>query len=240
MRTQHTHSTNAYKLGRLIGPGHQVGRGVKTNKKGYWFIQIHNTSFVKLKFEDEINDKLRRKRTWEKRIIELNGPNYMRLAPKVFDADGRELPGTGGYKYFGAARSLPMVQRLFQKKKKGEARRSRNQILNGLRANYFLSDSGGGGSNNGAILRAESSAEASLRARYEAERATAGEGGDSLETSGRDAFDVVARAVRESVNVTLADICREEVETVTGGGEVDGAGGDDMEAMRRQLLARLG
>ena len=195
---------------------------------------------------DEINDKLRRKRTWEKRIIELNGPNYMRLAPKVFDADGRELPGTGGYKYFGAARSLPIVQRLFQKKKKGEARRSRNQILNGLRANYFLSDSGGGGSNNGAILRAESSAEASLRARYEAERSTAGEGGeggeggDSMETSGRDAFDVVARAVRESVNVTLADICREEVETVTGGGEVDGAGGDDMEAMRRQLLARLG
>ena len=31
---------------------------IETNKKEYWFIQIHNTSFVKLKFEDDINDNL--------------------------------------------------------------------------------------------------------------------------------------------------------------------------------------
>lgn len=32
---------------------------------------------------------------------ELGGPDYNRMEPKQYDADGRELPGTGGYKYFG-------------------------------------------------------------------------------------------------------------------------------------------
>jgi pre-mRNA-splicing factor ISY1 len=177
---------------------------------------------------DEINEKLRRKRKWEKRIIELGGPNYIRLAPKVFDGDGRELPGDGGYKYFGAARTLPMVQRLFEKKKRGAARRSKNQILNGIRSDYFSLDTSG--EDNGAILRAEGAVEASLLARHEANIKNR----RNDYTSGNP-FDPVALAVRESKTITLADICREEVEPTK---VVDD--GNDLETMRKQLLARLG
>jgi pre-mRNA-splicing factor ISY1 len=182
---------------------------------------------------DEINDKLRRKRTWEKRIIELGGPNYMRLAPKVFDGDGRELPGDGGYKYFGAARSLPVVQKLFAKKKKGAARRSKNQILSGISSDYFSLD--GGSEDNGAILRAESAAEASLRARHDA--SVRQKHGSS---SNGGAFNAVENAVRDSKNVTLADICKEEQRNQKASSSGSGGGGEDLEAMRKQLLARLG
>ena len=191
---------------------------------------------------DEINDKLRRKRTWEKRIIELNGPNYIRLAPKVFDADGRELPGDGGYKYFGAARNLAIVQKLFKKKSKGIARRSKNQILNGISSDYFSLDTGG--EDNGAILRAESAAEASLLARHEAhvrqQQSGNGSNGSSSSSSSssisaQQAFGTVEQAVRDSKNVTLADITKEETASDGSSG-----GGEDLEAMRKQLLARLG
>ena len=185
---------------------------------------------------DEINEKLRRKRTWEKRIIELGGPNYIRLAPKVFDADGRELPGDGGYKYFGAARTLPMVQKLFEKKKKGSARRTKNQILNGIRADYFSLDTSG--EDNGAVLRAEGAVEASMRARHEA-NIISSSGSRSNNLSGH-AFDAVAQAVRESKDITLADICREEVEVVEAIDEGSSGSGGDLEEMRKRLLARLG
>lgn len=68
---------------------------------------------------DEINKLIREKGHWEKRIVELGGPNYAKSAPKVTDAEGNELQGaTGkgqGYKYFGAARLLPGVKELFEK-----------------------------------------------------------------------------------------------------------------------------
>ncbi|KRW99043.1 hypothetical protein PPERSA_11644 [Pseudocohnilembus persalinus] len=62
---------------------------------------------------DEINQLLKEKKMWEERIIELGGPDYR----QVFNADldGSELPGFGGYKYFGAAKDLPGVRELFQK-----------------------------------------------------------------------------------------------------------------------------
>ena len=68
---------------------------------------------------DDINNMLRSKRRWKSESLSLGGPTIWRLAPKVYDADGRELPGDGGYKYFGAARNLPIVQRLFKKRKRG-------------------------------------------------------------------------------------------------------------------------
>ena len=46
---------------------------------------------------DEINKLLREKRHWENQIIALGGANYRRNVA-MLDDDGREVPGTKGYK----------------------------------------------------------------------------------------------------------------------------------------------
>lgn len=52
---------------------------------------------------DEINKLIREKGHWEKRIVELGGPDYAKSAPKVQDSQGFEIQGaTGkgsGYRY---------------------------------------------------------------------------------------------------------------------------------------------
>jgi hypothetical protein len=47
---------------------------------------------------DEINRLMREKRHWENQIIALGGANYRRNVA-MLDDDGREVPGTKGYKY---------------------------------------------------------------------------------------------------------------------------------------------
>lgn len=47
---------------------------------------------------DEINKLLREKFHWENQIIALGGANYKRAAGKMTDADGKEVPGSRGYK----------------------------------------------------------------------------------------------------------------------------------------------
>lgn len=69
---------------------------------------------------DEINRLMKEKWSWERRIRELGGPNYMRgggAGPgTVFDDLGREVPGGGrGYRYFGRARELPGVKEMFER-----------------------------------------------------------------------------------------------------------------------------
>ncbi|KAG5529181.1 hypothetical protein RHGRI_029760 [Rhododendron griersonianum] len=62
---------------------------------------------------DEINKLIREKVHWERRIIELGGPNYTKQSAKMTDLDGNivDVPnpsGRGpGYRYFGAAKKLP-------------------------------------------------------------------------------------------------------------------------------------
>lgn len=172
---------------------------------------------------DSINDMLRNKRRWEKRIIELGGPNYIRLAPKVFDADGRELPGDGGYKYFGAARNLPIVQRLFRKRKRGESRRSKAEIMKKIKPNYFSL----GGREDDALLRSEAACEASATARREA--------GLELGAQGDGGFEKVIAAVESAKNILLSDVtASHETEPLR---EPDPEA--DLEAMRASLLAKL-
>lgn len=62
---------------------------------------------------DEINNLLKEKLLWEDRIRELGGPDYRTMQPKMLDNDGVELPGSDGYRYFGAAKNLPKVRELF-------------------------------------------------------------------------------------------------------------------------------
>src|ERR1700712_263979 len=61
---------------------------------------------------DEINKLMREKHMWEVQLRNLGGPNYMRFGPKMYDEDGREVPGSRGYKYFGRAKELPGVKEL--------------------------------------------------------------------------------------------------------------------------------
>ena len=46
---------------------------------------------------DDINKLLREKRHWENQIVTLGGANYRRNVPMI-DEDGKEVPGTKGYK----------------------------------------------------------------------------------------------------------------------------------------------
>ncbi|SCV72429.1 BQ2448_3966 [Microbotryum intermedium] len=64
---------------------------------------------------DEINKLLREKHHWENQIVALGGANYKRvgLAGRMKDADGKDVPGTRGYKYFGRAKDLPGVRDMF-------------------------------------------------------------------------------------------------------------------------------
>ncbi|KAF9781195.1 pre-mRNA-splicing factor ISY1 [Thelephora terrestris] len=78
---------------------------------------------------DDINKLLREKRHWENQIVSLGGANYRRNVPMI-DEDGKEVPGTKGYKYFGRAKELPGVKELFASKKKDEEEEN-------LAANYY-------------------------------------------------------------------------------------------------------
>lgn len=64
---------------------------------------------------DEINKLMKEKWMWEMQIRNMGGPNYMRGGGRVYDDEGREIPGGGkGYKYFGRARELPGVKEMFE------------------------------------------------------------------------------------------------------------------------------
>jgi len=77
---------------------------------------------------DEINKLLREKRHWENQIVALGGANYRRNVA-MLDDDGKEVPGTKGYKYFGRAKELPGVKELFQSRAKEEEEESQAQAF---------------------------------------------------------------------------------------------------------------
>jgi pre-mRNA-splicing factor ISY1 len=64
---------------------------------------------------DEINNLLREKRHFETQIVNLGGANYKRGNASMLDDEGKEVPGTRGYKYFGRAKELPGVKEMFSK-----------------------------------------------------------------------------------------------------------------------------
>ncbi|KAJ1653857.1 NineTeen Complex (NTC) component [Dispira simplex] len=80
--------------------------------------KIHDASLTEYQvrdLNDDINKSLREKRHWEERIVELGGPDYQSIGPKMLDHQGKEIPGNRGYKYFGRAKDLPGVRELLER-----------------------------------------------------------------------------------------------------------------------------
>lgn len=114
---------------------------------------------------DEINKLIREKFHWERRIVELGGPNYAKHAPKMTDLEGNivDVPnpsGRGpGYRYFGAAKKLPGVRELFQKPPELKKRRSRYDIYKRIDASYY----GYRDDEDGILEKVEAPAEVEMR-----------------------------------------------------------------------------
>ena len=75
---------------------------------------------------------------WEIRIKELGGNNYRAIKnAKMFDAQGREIPGFGGYRYFGAAKDLPGVKEIYKREIPIAPVRTSAQIRRCIDEGYF-------------------------------------------------------------------------------------------------------
>lgn len=87
---------------------------------------------------DEINKKLREKHHWNKRIVQLGGPNFTQIERKQQLEHGEEnLRLQSGYRYFGAAKELPGVKELFQKERAKAMKRKRTDIYKHITPDYF-------------------------------------------------------------------------------------------------------
>jgi len=137
---------------------------------------------------DEINKLIREKGHWEARILALGGPDYAKNAPPI----GGEAAGGGGgagsgpatgkgagYRYFGAAKSLPGVKELFDRPPPRPQRVTRAALLARVNADYY----GFRDEEDGVLVAAEAAAEAGVQAAAEAawDAARAAEGGGGAE-----------------------------------------------------------
>ena len=170
-------------------------------------MEIQNSSLEEARIrelDDEINKIMRVKHAWEKQILKLGGPNYIKAAAKTSDRGEPPQPhpfpncfataaaddslyffflssrtaGGAEYKYFGAARNLPGVKELFNKPKMGakKPRRTKQDLLRAIDADYF----GYRDEDDGVLVAAEAAAEEALSAHLLAEfekRVAAGGGG---------------------------------------------------------------
>ncbi|KAF9079416.1 NineTeen Complex (NTC) component [Mortierella sp. AD031] len=86
---------------------------------------------------DEINKLMREKYRWEQQIVDLGGVDYRITGPKTLDAQGKEVPGARGYKYFGRAKELPGVKELFQPKPLTLKEKTRAELHRNVDADYY-------------------------------------------------------------------------------------------------------
>eukprot|EP00611_Tribonema_gayanum_P024204 TRINITY_DN5289_c0_g1_i1.p1 TRINITY_DN5289_c0_g1~~TRINITY_DN5289_c0_g1_i1.p1 ORF type:complete len:280 (-),score=102.63 TRINITY_DN5289_c0_g1_i1:69-908(-) len=157
---------------------------------------------------DVINKLLRERGHWEQRILELGGPDYGKSAAKAFDADGRELPGGGGYKYFGAARELPGVRELFQKSEAEAPRRTRGDMYKNITPDYY----GYRDEEDGVLVVKEAVAEkaqvAQSVAQWQAEREARIARGERLEETAADAAAEEYEDVLGQVEASMAQAAK--------------------------------
>jgi len=129
---------------------------------------IQNASLGEFKIRelnDQINKRLREKRHWETQIKKLGGPDYDLQGHRVTDHDGRRALGTEGYLYFGAAKDLPGVRELFERREAEAPRQKRADLAKLADAEYY----GFRDEDDERLLRLEAAAERCARAEAAAE-----------------------------------------------------------------------
>ena len=120
---------------------------------------------------DQINKLFREKWHWNRRIKELGGPdyNYLERKQQMEEGDiqgGLGLKGSGGYRYFGAAKELPGVKELFARHAAKISKRKRGDIYKYITPDYYgLRDE-----EDGVILELEEEYAKKRQAKYQKAR----------------------------------------------------------------------
>jgi len=171
---------------------------------GRKIMEIQNESLGEQRLRDlndNINKLLREKAHWERRIIELGGPNYRKyeriaddaLVAEQFPVQGNEQKGYI-YKYFGAAKNLPGVKQSESKEPQTKKLRS---DYKGIDAEYF------GYEDDSDLIEMEAKLEkeavAKSVAAWEKEQITKGQ----IETPGNT--DSLVIPTRQQMEVLLVD-----------------------------------
>lgn len=98
---------------------------------------------------DEINKLMREKYHWNKRIVELGGPDYNKVERHNQLAEqgksGKDaladsslgLQGSSGYKYYGAAKDLPGVKELFARNAVKVSKKKRGDVYKYITPDYY-------------------------------------------------------------------------------------------------------
>jgi len=101
---------------------------------------------------DGINKLIREKYHWNRRIRELGGKDYNREERRAMalaeqedgtgnaagaDLQGLSLKGSGGYRYFGAAKNLPGVRELFARHAAKLTKRKRGDVYKYITPDYY-------------------------------------------------------------------------------------------------------
>lgn len=171
---------------------------------------IQNSSLGEYKvrdLNDEINKLLREKGHWERRIIELGGPNYFAVSRQLIDDSGA-ASSSSGYKYFGAARELPGVKELLREEAPPPPKRTRFELWRSVDPDYY----GYRDEDDGVLVKTE--AEAEKKALAKAQRDWAAEQDRKrveLEAAGVNATEALAH----TEDLGLADVKKMAVATVS-------------------------
>jgi len=112
---------------------------------------------------DSINKLMREKFHWNKRIVQLGGPDYNKIERNNQIAEGIasggadssiSLEGSSGYRYFGVAKDLPGVKELFARNAAKLTKRKRGDVYKFITPDYYgLRDE-----EDGVLLEAEEKA----------------------------------------------------------------------------------
>lgn len=133
------------------------------SRKVAQILDVGLTDFQIRDLNDDINKSFREKRRWEDQIKHLGGPDYKRAGSKMLDNEGKEVPGSSGYRYFGRARDLPGVRELFSTQVVTPDQKTRFEMYRNVDADYY----GYRDEEDGDLLEFEQSIENQMRANGE-------------------------------------------------------------------------
>jgi len=110
---------------------------------------------------DKINKLMREKWHWNRRILELGGKDFNRIERMdqlaegdIQSSGGIGIKGSGGYRYFGAAKDLPGVKELFARHATKLTKRKMGDVYKYITPDYY----GLREEEDGVLLHLESSA----------------------------------------------------------------------------------